>query len=221
MEFYRLKGWLEERLKYPLPGITAQNKMSSLVRLREWMKLKVPAGARQGGVLILLFPGKDDICFALMQRPDYKGVHGGQISLPGGKREPSDADIIQTALRESYEELGIIPETVNISGMLTPLYIPPSNFHITPVVGFSEREPRFIPAPEEVDSVIVVPLNQLMDPANIRPKRVKTGFGISLDVPAFFINGHIIWGATAMILSELKAILTEMDKEATIRTDSL
>lgn len=207
MNLNQLEYRLKDRLRQPLPGAEAQNKMSSLARLREWLNFKVPAGARQGGVLILLFPAAGEISFVLMQRPDYKGVHGGQISLPGGKKEPSDTDIIATALRESFEELGIEPGSVRVAGTLTNLYIPPSNFHITPVLGFSSVKPQFIPQPAEVESVILISLRKLLNQDNIRKKKVKTGLGISLDVPAFYIDGHIIWGATAMILSELREIL--------------
>jgi 8-oxo-dGTP pyrophosphatase MutT (NUDIX family) len=146
-----------------------------------------------------------------MQRPDYNGVHGGQISFPGGKMELHDKTLADTALRESKEEIGIDPRQVTILGELTKLYIPPSNFHISPFLASSFVKPEFTPDPQEVAAVIVLPVDQILSGQSIQQKKVRTGLGFSMEVPAFYINEKIIWGATAMILSEFREILLTME----------
>lgn len=205
-EFYQ---WLTTRLTQPLPGPVSQNKLSTLSRLRKLLEFGIPGNARKGAVLILLFPSDGQLSLIFMQRPEYNGVHSGQISFPGGKEEETDTSLIDTALRESKEEVGILPATITIAGTLTPLYIPPSNFHITPVVGFTRLTPLFDADPEEVASLIIIPLNHFLQPDAIKVRSVKTGFGVTMKVPAFTFNGKTIWGATAMILNEFREIVME------------
>ena len=179
-------------------------------------RLKIPftnnqaSVARPSGVLILLYPDKGEICFVLIRRPDYTGVHSGQISLPGGKFEPHDKDLTETAIREAKEEVGIKPSAVNISGTLTPLYIAPSNYIVTPVVGWSVQRPEFMKDPREVDEIIEISLSDFLDDRNIQTKRIRLFMGISANFPCYYIDSNIIWGATAMILSEFRAILKEL-----------
>lgn len=209
MEFKELTDWLDLRLREPLPGKAAQLKMSSLTRFRKLMKDKIPANAIESGVLILLYPKDNDAAIVLMRRPDYRGVHGGQISLPGGKRESADKNIIDTALREAQEEIGINPSEIVVQGCLTPMYIPPSNFIVTPVVGFQTTRPTFIPDPKEVAGIIEIGLMDFLNDRNIQMKKTKLSFGISLKVCSFYINENVIWGATAMILNEFREILLQ------------
>ncbi|MCX6283043.1 MAG: CoA pyrophosphatase [Bacteroidetes bacterium] len=168
------------------------------------------SSAKPSGVLILLYPYKEDIYFVLMKRPDYTGVHSGQISLPGGKFENTDRDLIKTAVREAKEEVGIDPSAVNIMGILTPLYIPPSNYIVTPVIAWSDQRPKFKKEPREVDEIIEVSLADFLDDKNVQTKRVKLFIGLSADFPCYYINRNIIWGATAMILSEFRELLKEL-----------
>jgi hypothetical protein len=150
-----------------------------------------------------------------MLRPRYPGVHSGQISLPGGKVEPTDQDLAETALRESKEEIGVNPENIRLLGNLTNLYIPPSNFMVTPFVGYQSVRPVFKPDPSEVAEIIEVSLDSFLDNSIIRQKRMKLALGLTMKVPAYCIGSHVIWGATAMILSEFRVIIEEIKQEIT------
>ena len=210
MEFAKFIVLLEKRLQKPLPGRSAQLKMSSLARIQAWMKLSPPSDAVQSSVLILLYPFNGKIRLVLMLRPEYAGIHSGQISLPGGKFEDSDDSLIYTALREAQEEIGIDPIRVQIIGQLTEMYIPPSNFMVTPVVGYQTSQPEFKADPKEVARIIEINLDELLDNKNIRMKKIKFRLGFSMKVPSYFIDSNIIWGATAMILSEFRELAAEI-----------
>jgi 8-oxo-dGTP pyrophosphatase MutT (NUDIX family) len=210
MEFDQFIILLEKRLQKPLPGRPAQLKMSSLARMRELMKFPSPEDASQSSVLILLYPLAGSIGLVLMLRPEYRGIHSGQISLPGGKFEETDESLIYTALREAREEIGIDPMQVQVIGQLTELYIPPSNFLVTPVVGYQASQPHFTADPKEVAKIIEIQLDDLLNESNRQMKRMKISLGFSLKVPSYFIDGNIVWGATAMILSELGEIVSEL-----------
>jgi 8-oxo-dGTP pyrophosphatase MutT (NUDIX family) len=210
MEFDDFVLALEKRLQQNLPGKPAQLKMSSLARIRELIKLAPSHDAVLSSVLILLYPYAGKIRLVLMLRPEYPGVHSGQISLPGGKSEDSDESVVFTALREAQEEIGIDPGSVQIIGRLTEMYIPPSNFIVTPVVGFQTRRPDFHADPKEVARIIEIDLDDLLDKENIKTKKIKLRPGFALKVPSYFIDGNIIWGATAMILSEFREISKEI-----------
>ena len=213
MDIDNLAGWLQQRLTEPLPGRDAQLKMSSMKRIRQLLKFAVPAHARSSAVLILLYPLHGTTGLVLMQRPEYPGVHGGQISLPGGKYEEGDADSEATALREAKEEIGVNVQSIHILGRLTPLYIPPSNFLVTPVIGMSKERPVFHPDPEEVSGVIEIRVEDLLDDRLLQTRSIRIGTELTLKAPAYCINGHVIWGATAMILSELKVMLEDRKKQ--------
>jgi 8-oxo-dGTP pyrophosphatase MutT (NUDIX family) len=210
MDFDTFISLLEKRLMEPLPGKTAQLKMSSMRRIQELLKFSSPENAKQSSVLILLYPYAGTIGLVLMLRPVYKGVHSGQISLPGGKQEESDENLVSTALRESQEEIGIDPGAIRIIGKLTEMYIPPSNYMVTPVVGYQQNRPSFTADPKEVAHIIEIRLDDLLDQGNKKMKKMKLSLGITLRVPSYCVNGHIIWGATAMILSEFSDISLEV-----------
>lgn len=216
MELAEFVKLLEERLEKPLPGTSAQLKMSSLRRIRELIKFSSPDNPTQSSVLILLYPFQGGVGLVLMLRPEYTGVHSGQVSLPGGKYEETDDSLIYTALREASEEIGIDPGQVQVIGQLTELYIPPSNYLVTPVVGYQSTRPCFSPDPKEVARVIEIRLDDLLDESKRQLKKVKLSMGLTLKVPAFYIDSNIIWGATAMILSELKEIVAEIIPEKSI-----
>lgn len=186
--------------------------MSSMVRIQQLLSHSPKTDVRESSVLILLYPGAanpESAMIVLMLRSEYGGVHSGQISLPGGKSEPGDKDRAATALREAQEEIGIEPSNVHLLGSLTDLYIPPSNFLVTPILGYQNTAPSFKADPSEVAEIIEIPLAELLNEANVCLRKMKLSVGISLKVPAFCIDGHIIWGATAMILSEFKALFTD------------
>jgi 8-oxo-dGTP pyrophosphatase MutT (NUDIX family) len=200
---------LEKKLKGPLPGLAAQLKMANLKRLRRGMSMDVPPDVKQGGVLILFYPVDGSANLVFIKRSEYEGVHSGQISFPGGGQERSDSSIIETALREAKEEIGIDPGQVKPIGRITTLYIPPSNFLVTPVVGYTDVTPEFTPEPEEVDHILQVPLEDLLDERNMQEKEITIIDGLVITAPCFYIDGNIIWGATAMILSELLELIRQ------------
>jgi 8-oxo-dGTP pyrophosphatase MutT (NUDIX family) len=210
IEFTEFVLSLEDRLKKPLPGRSAQLKMSSLRRIQDLLKLSPSQDVTQSSVLILFYPTEGEIGLVLMLRPEYKGVHSGQISLPGGKFEDDDESLIYTALREAKEEIGIDPSHVQVIGQLTEMYIPPSRFMVTPIVGYQAFKPKFTADPKEVAQIIEIRLSDLLDDRKVQIKKIKLSMGLSLKVPSFFIDGHVIWGATAMILSELKELSSEI-----------
>jgi 8-oxo-dGTP pyrophosphatase MutT (NUDIX family) len=201
LSFGLLVHRLSEALEGPLPGWKAQSKMTSRDRIRRKDHIEIPDGSKQAGVLLLLFPMMNDVGLVLMRRAEYNGVHSGQISFPGGKREKSDFSLEDTAIRETNEEIGVEGEDITCIGKLTDLYIPPSNFHVTPVVGYVVNEPRYIPDPEEVAEVLEIKISDLLEDTNYTMKEIRVNEH-SIMAPAFEIDNHTIWGATAMILSE-------------------
>ncbi len=206
MNFEVFTSKLKAELEKPLPGLQAQLKMSSCKRIVE-LFIKEPINPTQSSVLILLYPNDGNIWFVITLRPDYDGIHSGQISLPGGKFEISDQSLSQTALREAKEEIGIDPDSVKILAPLTHLYIPPSNFLVSPFIGYTESRPVFKADPTEVAKIIEIKLSDLKNPDNIRSRKITLKMGINIRVPCWEINGNIIWGATAMILSEFRELL--------------
>jgi 8-oxo-dGTP pyrophosphatase MutT (NUDIX family) len=162
-----------------------------------------PAGVepRLGAVLLLLYPDNSDLRLPLTVRSDLLPSHSGEVSLPGGALEPDEHDPASAALRECHEELGVEPGSITVWGTLSQLYIPPSNFRITPVVGFSADTPALRPNDAEVSAVITVTVRELLDPALVREERC----GTEVHVPFFAIAGHKVWGATAIVLSEFVA----------------
>lgn len=163
--------------------------------------------AKQAAVLLLLFKRDDGgLYFPLMRRQEYPGdVHSGQISLPGGRQE-QDETYEQTALREAEEEIGITPGDVQIIGTLTPLYVPPSNFEIHPIVGTIGYFPRWIPHIEEVAEMIEAPVDALFDDS-LKGQEMLERRGAIFEIRYYRINGHKVWGATAIMLGELETRL--------------
>ncbi len=202
--FDKITSDLEGELANALPGVAAQSRMSSYSRqMRIESYPSPPADVRVAGVLAMFYPKHEEIFLTLMLRTQ-RGPHSGQVSFPGGGVEAQDADIIATALREAQEEVGIQPEEVMVLGKLTPLYIPVSNSLVHPVVAYSQRVPNYEIDPEEVQHVIEAPLSTLRDAATIKRTDMTVSEGLTLkDTPYYDINGHVVWGATAMILSEL------------------
>jgi 8-oxo-dGTP pyrophosphatase MutT (NUDIX family) len=170
---------------------------------------------RIAAVLILGYPRDAEPHIVFTQRTETVSTHRGQISLPGGAREQSDDSLKETALRETYEELGIDPDRVQVVGRLEDEYVVVSNFLIAPFVGVLNEEPTFLPNPLEVAQVIEVPLERLRDPTIFReedwsrPEMPRMQF--------YSVNGHEIWGATARIIrkflaSEFPGMLASPDR---------
>jgi 8-oxo-dGTP pyrophosphatase MutT (NUDIX family) len=199
---------LAERLKQPLPGLSVQMEMTSRPD-RATQALR--DDHRKSGVLALMYMYQEALHLVFMQRATYEGVHSGQVSFPGGRVDPGDSDLVFTALRESQEELGIIPEGVQVIGQLSPLYIPPSNFLVYPTVGYMDRRPDFVPSAREVAKVIEVELAHLLRPEVRQQPTIRLTKDLRMRVPAFIVDGYIIWGATAMMLNELLYLIREVD----------
>ncbi len=187
-----------------LPGMKAQLKMAPAGRKSELST--VAENPRESAVLISFFPKNNQPHLVMIKRAVDKSVHSGQVSFPGGKAEKSDPSLKHTALREAEEEVGITPSKVEVLGKLSDLYIPPSNFSVTPFVGFLTKEPDFV-TNGEVDRLLIINWNHLTNPANTSLQRLQHRTG-SIEAPCYLINGDVIWGASAMILAELIEVIT-------------
>jgi len=204
-KFEEFISQLSEQLKAPLPGLAAQLKLEPATR-RNYPLDPVAAKARLSSILILFFPEAGKTKVVLIQRPEYNGVHSGQIAFPGGKKEESDKSIIDTALRETFEEVGVDPKRIKIIGKLSELYIPPSNFLVEPFIGYINERPNFIAEPSEVSELVLVDLDDLLDEASLQKREIPVR-GMKAEVPCYFVNEKVIWGATSMIISELLEVI--------------
>lgn len=199
---------LKEQLMAPLPGRAAQERMVGRVRV---MPLTVPENARPSAVLCLLFPIADELHILLMKRKEDRTAHSGQVSFPGGRYEQHDADYKATALREANEEVGILPQEVEVLAPLTSLYIPVSNFNVYPYLGYTAMRPQYNLSHDEVSYIMEVPLRSLFHPGRKTVTDVLSPAAreVIKNVNAYQLeDGTIIWGATAMILSEIEAVVT-------------
>ena len=190
-----------------LGGITSQLKLAPKLRLHFSdidIQNKKP---KKAAVLALFYPDKNhQTKFLLTKRANYKGTHASQISFPGGKMDIEDINIKNTAFRETFEEVGIPKESINIIRKLSKTYIPPSNFLVTPFLGISKHTPIFTPN-YEVANLIEVLVEDLLNDKNVTTKSMNTSYMKNIEVPCFKLNDYIVWGATAMILSEIKDLL--------------
>ena len=196
---------LEKILSSNLPGEKAHDIMRTgpkFPKPLEYMKKKAIPSA----VLILLFPNNNTFNFILTLRSQRVETHKGQISLPGGAQE-QDESLEKTALRETEEEIGVSPETIELIGRLSTLYVPFSGFDIHPYVGWATEMPEINISVEEVDKIISVPVTELIDINNLRIKNTSLR-GIPVKMPYFNLKNEIVWGATSMILSEFKQLIT-------------
>ena len=209
MEFKTFIISIKEKLEKPLPGVSSQIKMAGLRRFMKDGGIVVPDDVRKGAVLTLFYPHNSKLYMVFIKRTEYPGVHSGQISFPGGGLEQVDKDIVDTALREAEEEIGVNRNSVMVLGKLTDLFIPPSNFLVTPVVGYTTERPDFRPDPDEVDRILEYPMDELLNELNIMEKEIAIFPEVTLKVPCFYIDGNVIWGATAMILSELIDVIRQ------------
>lgn len=193
-----------------LPGQAVQLTMAPELRKDQIRNMGIGQEAVESSIMILVYPDeKDHAHLVLIQRAVYDGVHSGQIAFPGGRRDPGDRDLLETALRETREEIGIEPQQIEIAGMLTDLYIPPSNFLVTPFAGIISDRPLFKPDPVEVNQVIEVALYEFLSGKIKTEHTIRLSGGISVLTPCYKTNGHIIWGATAMILAEFLSVLNQ------------
>ena len=205
IKFEQFINNLSRQLKEPLPGKAAQNRMTPVTRK------KYPADpdlskAKTSSVLALFFPENESVRLVFIQRPVYNGVHSGQIAFPGGGFEKQDKNTLDTALRETHEEIGVPPAQIEVIGKLSDLYIPPSNFLVHPYVGYLDHPPQFRPEPEEVSEVFSLDIQKLLQDNCFQHREVR-GNSYSFTVPCFYLENRLIWGATSMMLSELLELI--------------
>lgn len=195
---------LERKLRAPLPGEEAHRILAPDFRpFPNWDEI-LASNPRWSAVMLLLFPqdGKTHLC--LTKRATYQGVHSDQVSFPGGKVEPGDETLAATALRETEEEVGIPATEVNLIGELSRIYIPPSHFAVQPYVGMLDYEPKFTIQEREATEIISLPLAEFLQQSP--ESRWVNVRGSQVQVPSFLTGGHVCWGATAIILSEFRAL---------------
>lgn len=200
---------LKTNLQKPLPGVEAQFEMAHVKRDKVLANSYESQNYRPSAVLILLYPNEQQqTSVLLIERMTYNGHHSGQIALPGGKVEPDDIDLQATALREFFEETGA-DITPTIIGKLTPVYIPVSKFMVQPFVSYVEQKPNFSASVYEVNELIEWEINQLLNPEIIKETIIEPTPGLKLKTPYFDVQGKVLWGATAMMLNELKWVLSK------------
>lgn len=192
-----------------LPGEASHHKMAPLDRIKELTKESLKKiQAKRASVMAMFYPNKDgETYLALILRKTSKGVHSAQVGFPGGKQEPSDLSSMHTALRETQEEIGVSQDDILVLKKLTQIYIPPSNFMVEPFLGVCKKTPKFVLQKTEVEALLEVKVSDLLDDRLYCKKRVSTSYANDIEVPAYILNSHVVWGATAMMLSEVREIL--------------
>ncbi|WP_413998906.1 NUDIX hydrolase [Flavobacterium sp. W1B] len=208
MDFQYFLEFVPNLVEAKLPATEAHIKMAPFERIEGLKNNAVKNENPRTAAVMMLFYPKDGIThLVLIVRNSYVGVHSGQIAFPGGKYEEKDENFSETALRETHEEVGISPEIMKVIKPFTPMYIPPSNFIVYPFLGICKDEICFVRDPSEVAQIIELPLSVFLSDKIVTEAKLSTSYAQNINVPAFDIEGHIVWGATAMILSELKDVL--------------
>ena len=207
MKFKAFKNKIALLKTQKLGGLEDQFKLAPSLRLQYDIAKIAANNPKKAAVLALFYPNSsDEAVFVLTKRASYKGIHSSQISFPGGKFNKEDASLKQTALRETFEEIGVSPNSVAVIRELTPVYIPPSNFIATPYIGCIGTTPSFLTNYEVANTIEVLVADLLNDTA-LSAINIKNPYMDKKDVPCFKLNGYVVWGATAMMLSEIKELL--------------
>lgn len=208
MNFQDFLKYVPNIIPVKLPAVESHLKMAPKERIEGLKNLDVNAlNPRMAGVMMLFYPKQEKTHLVLIVRNTYEGIHSAQIAFPGGKFEKDDFNFENTALRETHEEVGIEREKIEIVKNFSPMYIPPSNFLVHPFLGIAREELSFYPDIREVAGIIELPLSIFLNDEIIIEARLSTSYGANILVPAFNIQNHVVWGATAMILSELRDVL--------------
>lgn len=196
--------------KSNLPGVDSHFKLAPLMRKKLGKNLDLEKlKPRSSAVTALLYPDENNqLIMVFMLRKTYKGIHSNQIGFPGGKVEESDGTLLATALRETFEEVGVTESEIQIIKTLTQVYIPPSNFLVQPYLGVLKEKPNFVLEEKEVERLVEVPLHQILDDAYLNTTIISTSYANDVEVPVFQFNNDTIWGATAMMLSEIKDLIS-------------
>jgi 8-oxo-dGTP pyrophosphatase MutT (NUDIX family) len=212
MQFQKFEKQIVKIENLELPGEAIQLKMAPMERLIELTKkARSQVNPRKAGVMVLFYPSETaKTNLILILRKTYKGVHSAQVGFPGGKQEENDLSLEHAALRETEEEVGVHSASIMVLKKLTEIYIPPSNFFVQPYLGITPVTPKFTLQEDEVETLIEVPLTHFMDDSILITETISTSYGKHINVPAYRLNGHIVWGATAMMLSEVRELLKQL-----------
>ncbi|MEH6681571.1 MAG: CoA pyrophosphatase [Sediminicola sp.] len=212
MEFDNFTERISKIKNLPLPGQDSHYKMAPEERIVHLKALDVQKKKpKMAAVMALFYPDrKGETHLLLILRKTYPGVHSNQVAFPGGKMEKGDADLEHTALRETSEEVGVAPHAVEVVRALSKIYIPPSNFEVQPFLGLYPIVQPFQIQESEVEALLEVPLRDFMDDGRVVRQTLTTSYAENIAVPAFELNGHMVWGATAMILSEVKELFKQV-----------
>lgn len=193
-----------------LPAQASHFKMLPPTRQVDYSEVQ-KQNARQAAVTALCYPdAQQNTTVIFILRKVYNGAHSGQIAFPGGKYEPEDGNLKTTALRETNEEIGIPISDINIIKQLTPVYIPPSNFNVQPYLAYTTKTPTFKKQDTEVEALLEIPLADILATPSLITAKVQTSKGLTQQTPAFKLGGYTVWGATAMMLSEVKDIIKQL-----------
>lgn len=210
MDFKQFLLQIDQLQKLDLGGIHSQYKMAPKERKLFFKEDLLNIKPKKAAVLALFYPNiSNETCFLLTLRANYNGVHAAQISFPGGQYELADKYLQNTALRETFEEVGIDYSEIKILKEMTQTYIPPSNYLVNPYLGIVSSTPEFNIS-HEVEQIIEVKLSDFLDSRAVTSKKISTSYAKDIDVPCFKLNNYIVWGATAMILSEIKDLFTSL-----------
>jgi 8-oxo-dGTP pyrophosphatase MutT (NUDIX family) len=211
MDFQDFLKYVPKFVEVVLPADESHYKMAPQERIDSLNSMEMTSkNPKNAAVMMLFYPKKGRTHLVLIVRNSYEGIHSAQIAFPGGKYEVEDLNFENTALRETFEEIGVSPDFMEIIKSFTHIYIPPSNFMVYPFMGICKEELTFIPDSNEVSKIIELPLSDFLDDTLIVTVNMSTSYGINCVVPAFKIEEHIVWGATAMMLSELKDVLKKV-----------
>lgn len=211
MDFSDFLKYIPKIEKEKLLSIEAHMKMAPLERVSSLSsKEYLDKDPKKAAVMMLLYPRNNEAHLVLIVRNSYPGIHASQIAFPGGKVEPTDIDLQFTALRETYEEIGVQPDKIQIIKPFSELYIPPSNFLVSPFLGVVYDEITFMPSPYEVKRILEMPLRDLLDDSIITKVVMSTSYAENIKVPVFNVDKYVVWGATAMMMSELKETIKKV-----------
>ncbi|MCB0691631.1 MAG: CoA pyrophosphatase [Saprospiraceae bacterium] len=205
----RLVKALHDRISAGLPGNKAHHVMAPR-SIHSYQNL--PSNYNKAAVLALIFKENNDLNLCYIKRTSHhpEDKHAGQISFPGGKLEPHDESLLSCAIRETHEEIGILPQSIQTIGSLSPLYIAASNFHVSPFLAFLEGKPQFSLEKSEVESIIPMKIETLLNPHTKKQTSLKIRDVILNNVPYYQLENEILWGATAMISAEIEALLRDV-----------
>lgn len=212
MKFEDFKKIIPLINEYPLEKLDSHQKMEPEFRRN---LLKNPRDytsmtPKKAAVLMLIFPKNEEAHIVLIVRKKSPDVHSSQMAFPGGKHEDADDNYDETALRETFEEIGVHQYRVHLVRQFSEVYIPVSNFLVYPFLGIAKTEPAFSICPDEVESIVEIPLKMVLDNQYLTTVRIDTSYAQEVDVPAFKFGPYIVWGATAMMLRELKDAIEDL-----------